>query len=296
MNLIDIEAFVAVADHRSIVGAAAALHLTQSAVTRRVKNLEDALGVPLLDRQSRPLHLTAAGAETYQFARPLLRSVGDLKAAIMHNGEPTGSFRFGMPRSLGDLTIAAPIRALRAGFPRLRLHAYVQWSSVLLERLASRSLDAAIVVLPEDAHLPAGLGAVNLGSKRFHIVASRSSRFQPNVTVEELATSQWIVNPHGCSTRKVLERSLLQHGFSFETAVEAEGYELQLSLVAEGVGLGLAMPEALQASAFRKEVKILNVKDLLPPQHIWLLHSSYIGRLEPVIECLRESVKKSLHI
>ena len=53
MNLTDLEAFVSVIDHGSIVGASAALHLTQSAVTRRIQNLEDLLGVPLLDRQTR---------------------------------------------------------------------------------------------------------------------------------------------------------------------------------------------------------------------------------------------------
>ncbi len=86
MNLIDLEAFVSVADHSSIVAAAAALHLTQSAVTRRIQNLEDAPGMPLLDRQTRPMQLTRAGQETYEFAKPVLSSVNDLKTGIM-NGE-----------------------------------------------------------------------------------------------------------------------------------------------------------------------------------------------------------------
>ena len=46
MNLIDLEAFVAVVDHGSIVAASAILLLTQSAVTRRIQNLEDALAFP----------------------------------------------------------------------------------------------------------------------------------------------------------------------------------------------------------------------------------------------------------
>jgi DNA-binding transcriptional LysR family regulator len=75
MNLIDLEAFVSVVDHGSIVAAAAGLHLTQSAVTRRVQNLEDALGTPLLDRHTRPLQPTRAGQETYEFAKPVLSSV-----------------------------------------------------------------------------------------------------------------------------------------------------------------------------------------------------------------------------
>jgi DNA-binding transcriptional LysR family regulator len=89
MNLIDLEAFVSVVDHGSVVAAAAGLHLTQSAVTRRIQNLEDALGTPLLDRQTRPLQPTRAGQETYEFAKPVLSSVNDLKTGIMHGGEPS---------------------------------------------------------------------------------------------------------------------------------------------------------------------------------------------------------------
>jgi Bacterial regulatory helix-turn-helix protein, lysR family len=82
MNLIDLEAFVSVVDHGSVVAAAASLHLTQSAVTRRIQNLEDVLGMPLLDRKTRPLQPTRAGQETYEFAKPVLSSVNDLKAGI----------------------------------------------------------------------------------------------------------------------------------------------------------------------------------------------------------------------
>ena len=83
MNLIDLEAFISVVDRGSIVAAAAHLHLTQSAVTRRIQNLEDVLGSPLLDRHSRPLQPTRAGQETYEFAKPVLSSVNDLKTGIM---------------------------------------------------------------------------------------------------------------------------------------------------------------------------------------------------------------------
>lgn len=295
MNLIDLDAFVAVVDHGSIVAAAAALHLTQSAVTRRVQNLEDALGTPLLDRQTRPLQPTRAGTETYEFARPVLSSVGDLKSAIMSSGGPSGIFRFGMARALGDLAVATPIRCLRAEFPKLKLHASVQWSGVLLERLADRKLDAAIVILREGAAPPTSLIAECLGSIPLNVVAARTTHFSQRVTLVELSSHQWILNPHGCSTRQILEDILLQQGLPLESTVEAEGHQLQLSLIAEGVGLGLMMPIAVHGSTYRKSVKTLNIKDFQPQQSIWLVHSRHIGRMASAVHCLRDAVQKSLH-
>jgi DNA-binding transcriptional LysR family regulator len=294
MNLIDLEAFVSVVDRRSIVAAAAHLHLTQSAVTRRIQNLEDALGSPLLDRQTRPLQPTRAGLETYEFARPVLSSVNDLKTGIMHGGEPSGDFRFGMSRSLGDLAIGLPIRCLRVDFPKVRIQAFVQWSGLLLERVASQTLDCAVILLPEGSTPPASLMSECLGSTSLTIVAAKAKRFSQPTSLEELASNAWVLNPHGCGARQSLEAAFLQRGLPFVAAVEAEGYELQLSLISDGVGLGLVIPQVIRSSALRKGIKPVTVKGLSLMQNVWLLHSKHIGRLASVVRCVRDAVKQQL--
>jgi DNA-binding transcriptional LysR family regulator len=294
MNLIDLEAFVSVVDHGSVVAAAAGLHLTQSAVTRRIQNLEDALGTPLLDRQTRPLQPTRAGQETYEFAKPVLSSVNDLKTGIMHGGDPSGDFRFGMSRALGDLAIGAPIRCLRADFPRVRVQAFVQWSGVLLERLANRALDCAVVLLPEGNTPPASLMSECLGPEPYAIVAAKTKRFSQPATWQELSSNAWILNPHGCGIRQDLETAFLQRGLPFVSAVEAEGYELQLSLISEGVGLGLVMPQVLYSSPLRRHIKLVKAKDFSPIQNVWLLHSRHVGRMAPAVRCVRDAVKHQL--
>ena len=295
MNLIDLEAFVSVVDHGSVVAAAAGLHLTQSAVTRRIQNLEDALGMPLLDRQTRPLQPTRAGQETYEFAKPVLNSVNDLKTGIMQGGEPSGDFRFGMTRALGDLAIGSPIRCLRVDFPKVRIQAFVQWSGVLLERLANRALDSAVVLLPEGKTPPASLVSECLGIEPFAIVAAKAKRFSQPATLQELSLNPWVLNPHGCGVRQQLEVAFLQRGLPFVSAVEAEGYELQLSLISEGVGLGLVMPQVFHSSSLRGQLKLVKAKDFSPRQNVWLLHSRHVGRLAPVVRCVRDAVKQQLH-
>ena len=296
MNLIDLEAFVSVVDRGSIVAAAAHLHLTQSAVTRRIQNLEDVLGSPLLDRQTRPLRPTRAGRETYEFAKPVLSSVNDLKTGIMHGGEPSGDFRFGMSRSLGDLAIGAPIKCLRADLPKVRIQAFVQWSGVLLERLATRALDCAVVLLPEGATPPSSLMSECIGSASFTIVAAKSTLLSRPATLEELASNAWVLNPHGCSARQMLESAFLQRGLPFVSAVEAEGYELQLSLISEGVGLGLVMPQVIKSSVLCKRIKTVTVEGLSPMQNVWILHSKHIGRLASAVRCVRDSVKQQFQM
>jgi DNA-binding transcriptional LysR family regulator len=92
----------------------------------------------------------------------------------------------------------------------------------------------------------------------------------------------------------LLEAAFLQRGLPFVSAVEAEGYELQLSLISDGVGLGVMMPQAFQSSVLRKHVKPVTVKGLSLMQNIWILHSRHIGRLAPAVRCVREAVKQQL--
>jgi DNA-binding transcriptional LysR family regulator len=92
----------------------------------------------------------------------------------------------------------------------------------------------------------------------------------------------------------LLEAAHRQRGLPFSTAVEAEGYDLQLSLISEGVGFGMVMPQVFYSSALRKHLKVVKVKDFSPKLSVWLLHSRHLGRLAPAARCVGEAVKQQL--
>lgn len=95
MNFADIEAFVAVAETRSIAKASSRLHLSQSAITRRLQSLESHLGVQVFDRDSRPMALTSEGQEAYGHAKAVLASANELRASVTPGRRLTGDFRVG---------------------------------------------------------------------------------------------------------------------------------------------------------------------------------------------------------
>jgi DNA-binding transcriptional LysR family regulator len=208
MNIVDLESFLAVVDCGSIVAAAARLHITQSAISRRIQNLEDSLGVSLLDRQTGPLQLTPAGMAMYENARPVLASVDDLKSAVVHDGEPSGTFRFGIARGLGDGALTRPIEALRREFPLLRLQAYSQW---LLDRLRSRSIDAAAILLSSGEVPPVTLDSEYIGKQSFVIVCQN---FQLPTSCEARRKPRWI----SVRRDRPLHRTVLPGGGSLDRA------------------------------------------------------------------------------
>jgi DNA-binding transcriptional LysR family regulator len=294
-----LQAFVEVIDSGSMVRAAEKLHLTQPGLTRRVQNLETTLGVPLLDRQSKPLKPTGAGKEVYALARAVLRSVDDLLAVAAPGSEPAGEMKIGVPPFLSELALELPIDRLRAAFPRLTLRVTAAWSPALLERAMKAEVDAAVVMMPASATLPDAVTATLLAQQPTVIVASRALEWPrkagkkpgaPRLTLEELARHPWVLNQDGCGMRSALGRAFAAASLRFEVAVEAFGSELQLSLVARGVGLGVVTPRQLAASAHKDALQAIEAPEFSGGLNVWLIHGTLPGRLMRPMALLRDTL------
>lgn len=138
---------------------------------------------------------------------------------------------------------------------------------------------------------PVGVGVRNT----YLIVASKTLRFSRTTTLAQLSSFSWIVNPTGCVCARAIETAMLQQRLPMTISVQAEGNDLQLSLVSQGVGLGVVMPKVLESSHFRKQLKILKIKDFSFQLGIWVLHSPHIGSLAPAVQCLRDAIKEHLN-
>lgn len=296
MNIVDLESFVMVAESGSIVGAAAKMHLTQSAITRRIQSLEESLGVELFDRQSRPIQLTAAGRATYESAKPVLCSVGDLRSAVVHNGEPSGSFRFGIARGLGDGALLLAITQLREAFPLVSLQAYSQWTEELLNRVQSKSLDAAAVLLPERSAPPQTMECEFLGKQTFMVVSSKNSPIAKARELKDVSETGWILSPETCGTRSQVEAALSRQRLPFTVAVETEGKDLQLSLVAQNVGLGVVPKQVYLTSGLRKQLTVLRLKDFVPAQDLWIIRPRNINSQTRILDALKKSLAQALRM
>lgn len=309
MNTRDLQAFVAVVDQGSMVRAASQLHVTQPGLTRRIQNLETALGVPLLDRQSKPVKPTHAGREAYAFARAVLRSVDDLLAVAAPASEPAGELRIGVPPFLSELALERPIDRLRAAFPKLSLRVTAAWSPALLERALGAEIDAAVVMMPASFAMPSTLTATLLAEQPTLIVASRSldlrggERHRNNtrrrsgarrLALTDLAGYSWVLNQDGCGMRSTVSRALHAAGLPFDVAVEAFGADLQLSLVARGVGLGIVTPGVLARSPYRDALQPVEVSDFEGGLGVWLIHGTLPGRLMRPVALLHAALVEVL--
>src|SRR5437868_3602109 len=119
--LSEIRAFSVFAEVGSVQGTASRLHLTQSAVTRQIKRLEQQLDTLLLDRRFKPPILTSTGLNVLERCRSILREFGELKATASPVTEPAGKLRVGVGYVLADDEFIDCVHNVTARFPKVVL-------------------------------------------------------------------------------------------------------------------------------------------------------------------------------
>jgi DNA-binding transcriptional LysR family regulator len=294
MNIHDLEAFIAVVETGSVVGASARLHLTQPGVTRRIQNLEERLGTALLDRQSKPFKPTASGREAYEYGRRLLRSFDDLKAGVSPDGEVKGEFRLGVMPYLSDAALAVPLDRLRRDYPKLTLRVTAGWSPQLMEQVAKSELDAAALCLAQGTAPPEELTGEPLFSHSVLLVAAPDLGVPKRARLEELSKFPWVMNQSGCGFRNYIRNRFEAAGLPFTVGIEALSADLRMSLIARGHGIGLVTEAALAGGRWRKKIVIIESKGFAPEVQSWLVHRPPAGRLARPIAVFRDALTEAL--
>ena len=143
---------VAIAERRSLRQAAEHIAVTQPAATRMLKDLEDALGVPLFDRFAWGMQATPYGDTMIRYARGVLTELSEARdeiAALAAGAK--GKLRIGSVTGAVPGLLAPALQKVRLGRPGLKVFVLVNASGVLANALRQGTLDVAIGQLPADA-------------------------------------------------------------------------------------------------------------------------------------------------
>jgi DNA-binding transcriptional LysR family regulator len=255
MNTRQLRHFLAVIDHRSLSAAAQAVNLSQPALSRSLRALEDELRVPLFDRQDRRLRPTPYAQSYVERARRMVREEreGARDMLLMRGGE-VGALAFGMGSSIALTLLGPMVLQLLAAAPRLRLQTLVQSSDVLVAALRREQLDffiGDIRIAAADSDLSVHpVHACRLGwfARRGHPLAGRT-----RIGVGELAAYPWIGSGYA---DEAIARAMarlyglalpLEHHFSVNTNDVATVHSLLGASDAIAPATDVAMVSAVRA-------------------------------------------------
>ena len=294
MKIDDIDAFVAVIRCQSISHAAESLDLTQPAITRRVQNFEQALGVELFDRNTKPLKPTAMGTQVYQKCLAILREMDSLRELVASDTPPSGLLRLGVPQTIGDVVLLDALKHMRGQFPDLRAQVVTGWGSHLIGKIENGELDAAAALFPAGKIFPDAIVGESIGKMELVVVCARSQLPKKPVKLTDCYEQGFVLNPDGCGFRAGLQRTLADQGLSLKVNLETFGTELQLGLVADGMGFGLVPRPLLERSIHRDALAVMPLKDFKPVLDLWLMYPRFLGNLQAPVSLFGRLVADAL--
>ncbi len=288
MELHQLRALMSVADTGSVTAAARRLFLTQPAVTRQIRALENEVGGPLFDRTTKPLTPTPLGRTALEQARRILQMTEEFRARISSDaGTLRGELKVGASYSLARQIIPAVVLALRRRYPGVQVLLTTGWSSAIKRAVEEGFLDAGTVLLPPHAQVPAGVVAARVGRDPAVLVAPRSMPLRGTVRLEALRETGWVLNPEGCGYRAKLKRVLEEAGVPFRVVVEAPDPGLQLDLIRAGIGAGIMSRRALPRRVEEAGLQTFAMAGITFSFEAWLLYRPK-GPIAPAVMPLLE--------
>ena len=294
MKVDDILAFDAVVEHKSISRAAEMLRITQSSVTRRVQSLEEALGVTLLDRQSRPSRPTEMGRRVYEQARSAIQQIEQIASIVSESAEPAGLLRLGIPQFLSETIALGAIEYLKRRYSALEVRVVTATTPQLLDALRTDALDTAALVLQSPGRLPTELTGHRLGALPMAVVARKGELAESGYRLAQISDRGWILNPGECGFRNGLGDALAAQSLPMRLNFDVAGVDVQLELVASGFGLGLVPADMLARSHHRDAVEVVPVSDFALRNELWFARPPVLGRLTKAANDFGAYVRKSL--
>jgi len=143
--------FAALADAQHFGRAAEACHVSQSAFSTAIQELESLLGVQLVDRTNRTVTITAMGKQIAVQARLVLLDAESLVEMARGNEQPlTGELRLGVIPTIAPFLLPRVLPRLRDAYPELALYLHEEQTQRIYERLMDGELDVLLLALPYD--------------------------------------------------------------------------------------------------------------------------------------------------
>jgi DNA-binding transcriptional LysR family regulator len=281
LNLNHLRVFRAVCETNSITAAARSLRISQPAASKQLAELQQALGVSLVERESRGVRLTAAGEVLGRHARRLFQEERAAEAAVRALlGLELGHLAVGASTTIGNYIVPALFGALHTAHPGVTLQLEIGNAASIQEQLLEGKLDLG---LSEGRIASEALRVeVFAHDEMVLIVApdhplSRSTS-GPTISPERLRELPLIVREHGSGTREVVEDALAQRGISLTPAMSLGSTEAIKNAVAEGVGVafvshltvalelssGRLRSLSLQDASIRRDLRLLTLEGKQP--------------------------------
>ncbi len=237
MDTGQLEAFISVAELHSFSKAAERLHLTQSAVSKRIATLESHLDIALFERFGQRIQLTGAGKTLLVDAREILDKVCEMKQhSDMSKKVISGKLRIATSHHIGLYRLPGLLQGFVKQYPDVQLDMHFTDSEVAYEEVSQGLFDLAVATLPQ--HPNAVIEATPLWQDELVIMYAKTHAIHKHhsLNAEILADYPAILPDEDTFTRRIIDHVFKDSGIAYQLAFTTNYLETIKVMVEAGLG------------------------------------------------------------
>jgi len=273
--------FIALSETLNFTQAAERCFVGQSTLSTGLKELEDTLGVQLVERDRQKVSLTPVGFEVLERARSILSSGEDLLDYIQESaGVTKGYVRLGVIPTIAPFVLPKLLPLLRKTYPELKVLLREDLTQHLLHKVRNYELDFALIALPFDTN---GLLVKEIFDDEFWLIGpvNHPALKNPDVRMTHKMTDQILLLEEGHCLRDHTLMACKKTEINQEHGAEATSLLTLVQMVESEIGLAL-LPEMAIKAGILKHTNLI-ARPLLPPsprRKIALIARTSTARIE----------------
>ncbi|GIO28385.1 LysR family transcriptional regulator [Ornithinibacillus bavariensis] len=267
MELRQLTYFMEVAKYKSITKAAEQLHISQPALSKSIKALEEELGTTLLIRTNKTSHITDAGNVVLEYARKMTGLVGEMKLTLSDlTNLLVGQLNIGLPPFIGSLFFPKVMAQFHHAYPNIKLDITEYGGARVVKSVEEEEFELGVAVLPVDEAIfnvyPIVEEEMLLLVPKNHPLANRKE-----VYIKDLKDEEFIFYHEEFALNKIIRNHFyITAGFEPKILFKSSQWDLMSEMVAANLGLSI-LPRSICNRLFAKDINIVSLK----PTIMWRL-------------------------
>ena len=261
--------FYVVANNKSITKASKELNISQPAVSKYIKSLEEQLGGTLFIRTKKGVLLTNEGAMFYNYVKQAIESIksAENKFTELINLN-YGNIKIGISTTLTMEILHSYLKQFHNLYPKIKIEIIVDFSTELFIKLKNGLIDIAFLNL-ENKIYDREIKIINCKKITDCFVVNKDFKklLNKKITLKELNKYPLILQTKNSIARNLIDKIALENNVILKPNIELTSYSLVVGLTKIGFGVGHLIKEYIQKEINNKELYILNLKEKIPSRY-----------------------------
>ena len=262
--------FYVVANHCNITKASEELSISQPAISKSIKNLEEQLGGQLFVRTKRGVVLTEEGKEFYNYIKQAIEYINNAenKFTDLINLE-TGCIKIGISTTLTKEFLLPYLEEFHSLYPKIDIQIITNLTSDLMPKLKNGLIDIVILNL-NDKNYDNDIDIIKCKKINDCFVVNDEYKdlTLKEVSIKDLNNYPLILQAKGSNTREFLDNIARENGVVLKPNIELASYSLVVEFSKIGLGIGYVTKEYIKEEIKNKELYELKLKEKIPSRYI----------------------------